>query len=121
MVKLYKEENTFMILILIILVVFVVFLGYAIYEGHRYRQTCKTLPGYYTEAELVDIRPPKHFIGTYVDIGTSERKAYRSKHCNGWRKLKIGMRFKYYVRREQCEDGRFEESNQSLYEVLCGD
>ena len=98
--------------------------GYAMYETHRYRQTCTQLQGYYKEAVLVDINQPKHFVGTFIDVDTdgtqlSGRKEHRSKHCNGWRKLRVGMKFRYYVRREKCEDGRFEDADQSLHEILC--
>lgn len=121
-----RDLAIFIMTVLVCMVCGIVAAGYVLYETHRYRQTCVQLPGYYREAILVDINQPKHFVGGFIDIDTdgtrlSGRKEHRSKHCNGWRKLRIGMKFQYYIRREKCEDGRFEDADLSLHAVLCSE
>ena len=54
-------------------------------ETARYRNTY----------EIIGINPPKHF---YLDLknvktGVVHKHVYVSKHCNDWRKLKIGSRW----------------------------
>ncbi len=54
-------------------------------ETARYRNTY----------EVIGIDPPKHF---YLDLknvktGIVHRQVYVSKHCNNWRKLKIGSKW----------------------------
>lgn len=121
------DFDTFaLIVVLFMLFALIMIVPVVFYKDYKYRQTCKPLPGYYREAILVDINQPKHFVGTFIDIDAdgeylSGRKEHRSKHCNGWRKLRVGMRFKYYTKREKCEDGQFADPDESLHEVLCGE
>lgn len=59
--------------------------------------------------EIVKINQPKHF---YVDVkevdtGYVYKRQYVSKHCNSWRKLKIGSRWHFEEKTYQGENSTY--------------
>lgn len=70
------------------------------------------------EFEVVGINQPKHFYVSFREVGTGFvfKNQYVSKHCNDWRKLKLGSRWKLTVVTYQGKNSPYSELKGVRYE-----
>jgi hypothetical protein len=67
---------------------------------------------------VTNFSPPKHFYVSFREEGTGFqfKDQYVSKHCNAWRKLKIGSRWKLTEVVRQGRNSRYSEIEGVRYE-----
>lgn len=67
---------------------------------------------------VTEISQPKHFYVSFREEGTNYhfRREYVSKHCNAWKKLKIGSRWKLTEVVRKGENGLYSELQGVRYE-----
>lgn len=84
--------------------------------GHQ----CEYEKTEWRDYKLLGLDEPKHFYIDVQDILTGKiyKHVYVSKHCNEWRKLRIGETYK--LKRVYWTDGGHENANfDGLYDCLC--